>query len=557
MTARLAWLAWCMAVECVLWGSLAAAQPPRGQPKVMTWEAPDPSRRDCYGILGDVARPGVYSTSAREVTLQDLVQHSGGITAQASPTVRVVRQGRPAHSLLFSPTGRDVLQPRDVVVVDSASHHTSANATWLCLVGVIDRPVVVPVRPELAQLTTIVRSMLDQSEELAKAVRVVPPPRTTPLTRQDAFLPSGTVLVFDQGLLVTKNLPAFPETIAMEAPLPAQPDDRDHGLSSGESRQTTAAGNANWSTSLASQSRDRVDATPVPFPTLDNDATSAQPTSLPAPGSRFYVPPPPIASPPTDDEPPLDPRIAADESVEVFPSAAALKGDSPTTTTQQPPVSWWHMLGISGTVACLIGIAIATRKYLEHTGPVPPPVLPEFSRAPSPLAEPMESPRNEPMPSPPSVVAPATEPDDLADLLQGRLPIVTESVQFPRQFRLQRQREPSSASYRVDVGRNQTPLPHHQPVSAPAHQAVAIDGPVSGVPRPHYQSMSAHPLSAPLSRVCGGEGEGEEAAGIHRPLIRPSATFPPADGGAGTVPVLASGSALERALSQLQRGPRP
>jgi hypothetical protein len=170
------------------------------------------------------------------------------------------------------------------------------------------------------------------------------------------------------------------------------------------------------------------------------------------------------------------------------------------------------LLGISGTVACLIGLAIATRRYVD------PERSPVFTRT-------AEPPTQEPPDQPPDASAAAadqTRVDDLADLLGGKLEIITEPVQFPKVIQLQRPREPAGTQFRLDAGQLQLPPPHRipEPAPMPPAQAVAIDPASAGVPRPHFARPSTKQTIA--ARAAAGE--------------------------------LKRGTVLERALAQLEGG---
>jgi hypothetical protein len=556
---------WCglLAVLAAALPSPALAQPPSMPNKVMSWQTADATGQSCYGILGEVVRPGVYAATDREVTLQDLVQQAGGLTGRSSPTVRIVRRARTVQGIFFSASGRDLLQPHDVVVVDALSmgrsFTESANAAsappgvWVCLDGVLDRPAIVCIpEPRQARLLSIMLA-LGQSKELAQSVRPVLPTRSTWMASTDAPVPSGTVLVFDRRLLVTQNLPFLPDVVpmspvgnaapstAMMVAEPAVPlPETGLAVAPPPPTDTTEPG---WSHSFASQSRSPVEAIAVPFPSPPNEPTAASPASLPVPGSRFQeqldtsAPKPKQAS---AKKRAIDPKLAADTSVEIIPAPPDEDdGSLPDAVTNSSTLSLWHMLGISGTVACLIGIAVATRKYFDRTETAS---FQSFDRSiavpqPTPLAA-SKTAEHEPrfeIAAPPVPAPSITEPNDLDEILRGCLPIVTEAVQFPLRFPLQRPHDPMGAVYRLDVAdRRPVPMPHAASRAPIGRTAAHEDQPSDVIPRPHL-------LKKP--RLSEGPASRREAVPAHVES-RPSES-----------PGLSRGTPLERALSQLQGGP--
>jgi hypothetical protein len=530
----------------VAWIALAlpvAAQPPRLPPKVITWppsaQTASANPSAAYGILGEVARPGVYASPTAAVTVQELINQAGGLTARGSSAVRIVRQARTAQTVFFSPGGHDLLLPHDVVIVDDLGElrpeaRNAAPAAppgvWVCLAGIADRPVIVPLRPEEAQYATVMR-MLGQSEKLAQSVRLTLPPRAPWPTSAATTIPSGAVLTFDRGLLVTQNLPAFPEAIpfATAAVPSSQPTIANSELPPTISQRAPSIGSdSELSATLASQVRSPVEAIPVPFPSPPSEDIPVEPTSLPIPGSRLQqqlVPAPTTAAPPERHA--IDPRIAADKSVEILPD---LDDDADLTDDAPMPrgLSLWQMLGIGGTVVSLIGIAIATRKYLDRHDPTQQPLQQRMPLPPAPFpvaGHAGSRPRFEiPPPPPPPLAKPLdSEPDDLEDILRGDLPIVSEAVEFPAQFRLQTQRD--EAMLRLDApAQRAVPTPHAAWRALPPRATARGEQAASAIPQPHFRARL--PKSSETSEVS------------HFGAI------------------LKAGTPLERALSQLQGGPR-
>ncbi len=186
-----------------------------------------------YGILGEVARPGVYQLSTG-CTLGQLVNGAGGLTGNANGNARVLRGARLAEQFFVAASESAALSPGDLIVVGAqASRLAEANGArtgrapahvQIGLLNVIDRPVVLTVPRELASPARIVE-FLGQSPELADDLGIVGPSRAevrasfSPSFADDR-LASGAVLIFPPHRVRMASLPALPDPI----PLPAQPE---------------------------------------------------------------------------------------------------------------------------------------------------------------------------------------------------------------------------------------------------------------------------------------------------------------------------------------------
>lgn len=486
------------------------AQPPRPQHRFMAWQAPESPRQNCYAILGEVSRPGVYAASGREVTLQELIAQAGGLTSRASSSLRLIRQSRAAQTLLFSEGGHDPLQPNDIVIVDSQPdlRQETPSRVWLCFTGILERPIVVPVHPDNARLATIVK-MLDQSPELVSTIRLIVPPRIPWPPSHDAPLATGTVLQFDRKLIVNHTLPSFPETLPLEEP-PVS------GTAQAEPFQPASRN----SEPLSSQ---RVEAIPVPFPSIRDEA-QASPTSLPIPGHPWgaepTIPKPAehapgsspgrstLPSPSANDKDivPIDPRWITDPKTEILPAPAP--PEEPTEEEPQGlkpaatgPLSWWQMLGISGTVVGLIGIAIATRKYLDRQD-APRSRTTAFSTSHGPSRTTSDTAAHKPVEKSDSLSPDKPRPaeqDELTTLLKYKDAIVTEPVTFPQGFLLQR--APTARErYRVDRQADSQIGPHYRATPAPPRPALAVDPAEQRVPSPHFSPQAPTHSTARSSR---------------------------------------------------------
>ena len=207
--------------------------------KVITWNSPETS--EIYvGILGEIAKPGVYRLDSRSLSLQNVIHRAGGLTDEASGTIRIVRQDRIVESLYFSPNSSNPLLAGDLLVVESARAQAAISRMYdaepedrakyaeaaeaamksrdpagvqVAFVNVLDRPVIVKVKHENALVEKVVQ-MLDQPLQLVQDVRVIGPDRVltqtaTPVNHR-TILTNGSVLVFPKHSINRRTLPSLP-----------------------------------------------------------------------------------------------------------------------------------------------------------------------------------------------------------------------------------------------------------------------------------------------------------------------------------------------------------
>lgn len=233
---------------CIPWIVLMAvlasetqAQVTGANPKVITWQSPATTDANeiFVGILGEVSRPGVYHLDPQSLTLQNVIRRAGGITDEASRSIRIVRQDRVIQTVFFSPQTDGAILPGDLLIVESRRAQTAVSKMFesdphnhavqtsssepprrqpqdtgvqLAFLNVIDRPVIVKVKHENASLLHVVQK-LDQPIELAQAVRVISPERLLSQAAAqpvDTPIPDGSVLVFPKYSVNRNKLPPLP-----------------------------------------------------------------------------------------------------------------------------------------------------------------------------------------------------------------------------------------------------------------------------------------------------------------------------------------------------------
>ncbi len=180
--------------------------PPRPQSKIIVYQ-PQGNSPTTIAVMGEVASPGTYEFPAAP-TLNQVIKAGAGLTPTAAPVVRIVRGNRVAIRAALTSAGQEKLQTGDLVILDRhavrdfsqpAATTKSATGVQLALLGVVNRPIVVLVRPERARVETIIQ-MLGQS---AANVGVIPAPQG----QGDESLASGSVLVFDPRRIDVAQLP--------------------------------------------------------------------------------------------------------------------------------------------------------------------------------------------------------------------------------------------------------------------------------------------------------------------------------------------------------------
>jgi hypothetical protein len=191
--------------------SSAQAEPP--EPTLTV--PPAAAHVACFGILGEVLRPGVFQLSPG-CTFGELVRQAGGVTRFANGNARVFRGARLAQQLFVATSQAQLLCPGDLIVLErggtarlpteptakviaKSPHSDVQTEVQIGLINLIDRPVVLKLPAEQASLERIVES-LKQPSDLIDSIRVVGP---APDVRGSAAaggsvrsLRSGTVLIF-------------------------------------------------------------------------------------------------------------------------------------------------------------------------------------------------------------------------------------------------------------------------------------------------------------------------------------------------------------------------
>lgn len=208
------------------------------------------SKPGYFTVLGQVAKPGVYETSKKSVSLNEVIQRAGGQTANAAGSVRIVRGNRASISIMLP--ARYSLASGDVVVVErkrtfsstviqpnrSLSSQTNSESKFgiqqfhsrttsvrqenqpeliqLAFVNLVDRPVVVAVKKEHANLPAVAMTLLKQNPGILRKIRVIPG-ESTASRQQETELTNGSILVFEANAVDLAPVPELPKPLQWDA----------------------------------------------------------------------------------------------------------------------------------------------------------------------------------------------------------------------------------------------------------------------------------------------------------------------------------------------------
>lgn len=277
---------WTIALGVALSGaaSLLADGPPgpmRPQPRIIVYQSPT-NAPAAIAVMGQVSQPGTYQFPGAP-TLADAMQAAKGLKQTASPMVRIVRGQRVAQRISLATGANEKLLPGDLVIVDAQATRDRAPQAGaavppvgiqLALIGVVDRPVVVLVKPSEANPETI--SLKLGQSPMKTAIHVLPPPNA--VRDPSGRLPDGCVLLFDPRRIDRAELPDdLPKVIPCGLP---EPDIGGYGVyhaieqrNAEPTPEMVREGAIPWSNSPLPD-----DLTQVPLPM--NDA-NASPTLIP------------------------------------------------------------------------------------------------------------------------------------------------------------------------------------------------------------------------------------------------------------------------------------
>lgn len=449
------------------------------------------SRGSYFGILGQVAQPGVYELPADRQTLNDLIEVAGGLTANASNNLRVVRGGRNVGQTFFQQRVRFELRPGDVIVsdkrragfangngtvtrmtvrdakdstvfvatpdqsrraggsvADSANEGANqAEIVQIGAVGLLARPVVIAIPADKSTLQNVLTT-LHQPREGATQIGLIREggqQRIVLLTETDrTVLATGSVLVFD-----AKS--AQPETLP-KLPLPVPWSDRASESSAPESLTPEA--------DLAKPAV--MDESAQPTLQLPREAVaSSAPTPVVDVTDQFRVEEESKSAPATDHK-------SQAHSIPAASSPDAV--ESPRTFANQSLSNGWStstliLLAIgSGLTGLLLAGLVRRRPTMALTTTTASPT--QTVTVPTSTPRELAAPPATPAPRPASAIL-------LDDLIGNRLTVATEPVTLPKGARIYGQpvERSDDVELRLDAAQPIT-QPHIRPVINASEQDV-------------------------------------------------------------------------------------
>lgn len=171
-----------------------------GQMRVLE-AAPPAVASATYTIVGAVNQSGAYISAEQTLPISKLVNAAGGLIPEALPALRIIRKNEFRFQVSYQPQGAGpdhMLLPGDIVVVptrpsDPARPVSSASLVPVACVGLIDRPVVLPLDPTINTVEELTRRLL-QHPAAAASAQIIDPARSTLSSNQ---LTAGSVIIFD------------------------------------------------------------------------------------------------------------------------------------------------------------------------------------------------------------------------------------------------------------------------------------------------------------------------------------------------------------------------
>lgn len=517
-------LAAVMVAASALAGTSVTAQSGRPAPKILTWQAPSAAEHH-VAILGQVRRPGVYRFSGAGPApgLPQIVEFAGGLTTNASSTLRLVRHGRSGQLLFLNQGTVEPLQAGDVLIVDEQSGGGVSNERFateevgiqVALVGLLDRPVVLKLRSAQARLD-ILTSSLNQPMSAVLAARIIRPD-----SRNDAFgaqtpdlpLSNGSVVVYDPRSILRSELPNDPSfdlvvdttQLANQSPVPEAPvamaevpaPPRFEALPPlPEGQSEIAADVDSFDNEPTPLPPDVIAAAPVPDAVTERPSEFRGSHGAPIPTAISSVAQAPITRGPIDST-----STGASRGATSLKLTSAPPPPAETAINGGKPFSGLQMLVVFVAVMGLIGGALGVRKILDrrwftHLTPKEDDRAIEGtldSRLAAAMSE-AEPTSSESVPEPESLPAQLQQVSTfLEDLLHDRVAFVEEAPNLPRGLKLQARAKPLP-QFRVDSGHELASAGPHGTMAALPEEAVAEPKPEEAAP---LRSDAGESLRAP------------------------------------------------------------
>ncbi|WP_437193002.1 hypothetical protein [Planctomicrobium sp. SH527] len=212
-------------VLCSAWTPALMAQAPSrppAHPKAPRMGVIDAQNRQLaspvFTIAGGVKQSGVYQGTEATIPIEELIAAAGGLEPNASLNLRVLRNNNLRFQVFLDPAKPDPanrLMSGDIVLVQSTPAAIPPTTIPVVCVGLLDRPVVLPLDPTI-QTLSVLTARLGQSPEVAKTARLV-----SPVADPQGRLLPGTIIFFAPQMIDRTPLQmpgALPEVLALKRP---------------------------------------------------------------------------------------------------------------------------------------------------------------------------------------------------------------------------------------------------------------------------------------------------------------------------------------------------
>ncbi|MEZ5940060.1 MAG: hypothetical protein R3C18_01630 [Planctomycetaceae bacterium] len=174
-----------------------------------------------FVVVGGVKRSGVYISDEAKVSVNTLIQAAGGLKTESPVPVRILSGQRPPIQVFYNGDVDETVRPGEILVVTEASttpgNSRAARIVPVVCLGLIDRPVVLPLMEEIANLPALVLNLGQRPEIVASAKKIDPAGRSS-----SENLSSGTVIIFDPNTIdhiQLKLADEFPPAVSLKAAL--------------------------------------------------------------------------------------------------------------------------------------------------------------------------------------------------------------------------------------------------------------------------------------------------------------------------------------------------
>lgn len=171
-----------------------------------------------FTIAGGVKQSGVYQGTEATIPIEELIAAAGGLEPNASLNLRILRNNSLRFQIYLDPAKPDPanrLMSGDIVLVQTTPAATPPAIVPVVCVGLLDRPVVLPLDPTIQTLAELT-ARLGQSPDVAKTARLV-----SPVADPQGRLLPGTIVYFAPQLIDRTPLQmpgALPEMFALKRP---------------------------------------------------------------------------------------------------------------------------------------------------------------------------------------------------------------------------------------------------------------------------------------------------------------------------------------------------